>query len=141
MEDRKKEDGGKESEERRAASGARVCRPAHPQDSDRVESGKAAAVAAAAGTLASLPFVLSESGAGEAAPLTYSCCLLLLQSRTELSDVGPCACLPCPMPCPLSALAARWPVCGFWGLRPALAILQAFHWEISLHATRFFVWA
>lgn len=40
------------------------------QDADRVESGKAAAIAGAAGTLASLPFVLSDLGVGLEAVLT-----------------------------------------------------------------------
>ena len=39
------------------------------QDADRIESGKAAAVAGAAGTLASLPFLLSEYGTGAEAVL------------------------------------------------------------------------
>lgn len=47
-----------------------TCTFACPQDADRVESGKAAAVAGAAGTLASLPFVLSDAGTGLAGVLT-----------------------------------------------------------------------
>lgn len=59
------------------------------QDTDRIESGKAAAVAGAAGTLAALPFVLSDQGSGLAGVLTLggvalSCLLFGLVYRYAL---------------------------------------------------------